>query len=63
MSFAQGKQAENAYRHCNLAPACQVGDLVWLNARNIITRYPSVKLDHKQLHQFPTLSLIGKYAY
>jgi hypothetical protein len=28
MSFAQAKQQENADRHHNLVPGCQVGDLV-----------------------------------
>jgi hypothetical protein len=47
ISFAQAKQQENADPHRNLVPAYQIGDLVWLNARNIITRHSSVKLDHK----------------
>jgi hypothetical protein len=47
MSFVQAKQQENADRHRNPAPTYQVGDLVWLNARNIITCHPSVKLDNK----------------
>jgi hypothetical protein len=63
MSFAQIKQQENTDWHCNPAPAYQVGDLVWLNVRNIITCRPSVKLDHKWLNSFPILALIGKYIY
>jgi hypothetical protein len=63
MSFAQAKQQENTNQHCNPAPAYQVGDLVLLNVRNIVTCRPSVKLDHKQLSPFPILALIGKYAY
>jgi hypothetical protein len=47
MSFAQAIQEENTDRHRNLAPASQVEELVWLNARNIIMCHPSVKLDHK----------------
>jgi hypothetical protein len=47
MSFAQAKQQENTDRHRNPAPAYQVEDLVWLNARNIFTHRSSVKLDHK----------------
>jgi hypothetical protein len=47
MSFAQVKLQENTDRHHNLTHVYQVGDLVWLNVRNIITHSPSVKLDHK----------------
>jgi hypothetical protein len=56
-SFAQAKQQENADRHHNPAPAYQVGDLVWLNARNMIKRCPSVQLNYIQLGSFPILVL------
>jgi hypothetical protein len=58
MRFAQAKQQEKA--DYNPAPAYQVGDLVWLNMRNI-THRPSVKLDQKHLDPFPILALIEKY--
>jgi hypothetical protein len=45
MSFAFAKPQENPDQHCNSAPAYQVGDLVCLNAENIIMCCPSVKLD------------------
>jgi hypothetical protein len=62
MSFAQVKQQENADGQCNPAHTYQVGDLVMLNARDIIVRCPSVKLDHKTLVPFPILAYIRKYA-
>jgi hypothetical protein len=39
-----------------------VGDLVSLNARNIMTHHPSVKLDHTGVGPFLILALIGKYT-
>jgi transposase InsO family protein len=62
ISYAQARQQENADRHRLPAPSYQVGDQVWLNARHITTRRPSVKLDHKRLGPFPVIALIGKYA-
>jgi hypothetical protein len=59
-SFAQAKQQENADWPRNPTPVDQVEDLVWLNARNIITYRHSVKLDYKLLGPFLILALIGK---
>lgn len=60
--YAQAKQQEDADRSRTPAPSYRVGDTVWLNARNIITRRPSVKLDHKRLGPFPIIALVGRYA-
>jgi hypothetical protein len=60
MSYAQAKQPKNPDWHCKSAPAFQVRDLVSLNARNITSYCPSVKLDHQWLGTLPTLALIGK---
>jgi hypothetical protein len=60
--YAQAKQQEDADKSRTPAPAYQIGDRVWLNARHITTRRPSVKLDHKRLGPFPITALIGKYA-
>jgi hypothetical protein len=49
-------------RHHNPTPAYQVGDLVWLNVRNIIMRCPSVKQDYQRLTPSLILALIGEYA-
>jgi hypothetical protein len=62
MSFTQVHQQENTDQYRNPAPTYQLGNLVWLNARNIIMHHPSVKLDHTQLSSFPILVLIEKYA-
>ena len=60
--YAQAKQQEDADRSRVPAPVYQPGDKVWLNARNITTRRPSVKLDHKRLGPFPITALVRKYA-
>ena len=60
--YAQAKQQEDADRSRAPAPVYHPGDKVWLNARNITTRRPSAKLDHKRLGPFPVTALIGKYA-
>jgi transposase InsO family protein len=60
--YAQSKQQEDADRSRLPAPSYHVGDKVWLNARNITTRRPSIKLDHKRLGPFTITALVGKYA-
>jgi hypothetical protein len=62
MLFAQAKQQEYANQSRTPSPAYAIGDNVWLNARHITTRRPSVKLDHKRLGPFPVIELIGKHA-
>ena len=60
--YAQAKQQGDADRSHTPAPVYILGDRLWLNARNITTRRPSVKPDHKQLGPVPVTALIGKYA-
>jgi hypothetical protein len=60
---AQHRQQENADRKRMPAPAYQVGNLVWLNAKNITTRRPSRKLDHRRLGPFPISEIMSPYAY
>jgi hypothetical protein len=63
MSFFQAKQLENMDRHHNLVPAYQVGELIWLNARKIITHRASVKHDNELLGPFSILALVSKCAF
>ena len=60
--YAQERQQEVADESRVPAPTYQPGDKVWLNARNITTRRPSVKLDHKRLGPFLVTALVGKYT-
>jgi hypothetical protein len=41
------------------APSFEVGDLVWLNRKNIATKRPSVKLDYKRFGPFKITKVIG----
>lgn len=45
------------------APNYQVGDKVWLDARNIKTQRPSKKLDYKSLGPFEVIQRIGPTSY
>jgi hypothetical protein len=44
-------------------PNFQIGDNVWLDARNIRTKRPSKKLDHRRLGPFPLVEKISSHAY
>jgi len=46
MHWVQLRHQENSDKHHRLAPDYQVGDLVWLDARNWKTRQPLAKLEH-----------------
>jgi len=45
------------------APAYQVGDLVWLNTKNIETKRPAKKLDWKWVGPFPVTKVVSPYSY
>jgi transposase InsO family protein len=63
MARAQLVQAEYADQRRNPAPSFKEGDSVWLNTRNIRTRRPSRKLDHRKIGPFKVLEKIGSHAY
>ncbi|KAH0375210.1 hypothetical protein KCU92_g10240, partial [Aureobasidium melanogenum] len=62
MLFAQEVFREYADRNRTPAPDYAVGDLVFLDARNLRTLRPVKKLDWKNLGPFPVAELIGKRA-
>jgi hypothetical protein len=45
------------------SPAYKVGDMVWLNSRNLKTTRPSKKLDHKNLGPFRVSEKVNSRAY
>jgi hypothetical protein len=45
------------------SPAYKVGDIVWLNSRNLRTTRPSKKLDHKNLGPFRVSEKVNSRAY
>ena len=63
LTWAQALQQEYANRKRLPAPAYQVGDKVWLDARNIRTRRTSKKLDWKNVGPYKIISKISSHAY
>ena len=45
------------------APELQPGDLVWVDATDIATDRPSVKLAHRRLGPYPIEARVGHGAY
>lgn len=60
---AQDRYREAADRNRTPAPNLKEGDEVWLNAKNIVTRRPARKLDHRRLGPFRILKVISPWAY
>ena len=44
-------------------PILKIGDLVWLDAKNITTQRPSRKLDYKRLGPFPIGKILPPNSY
>ncbi len=63
MQAAQSKYEDNANAHRLPAPVYQVGDEVWLDAKNIRTQRPSRKLDWKNLGRFKIKRVLNPYVY
>ena len=63
ITVAQSQYQIPADRHRLTPPNFMVGDLVWLNAKNITTKRPSKKLDHKRLGPFPIAKKVSSHAF
>jgi transposase InsO family protein len=63
MTRAQLRYQDQADAHRLPAPNYQVGDRVWLDARNWKTRRPAHKLDNKRHGPFRFLEVLSPYAY
>ena len=61
--LAQARHEEYANRKRRPARRYQVGQKVWLDARNIRTKRPQKKLDWKQLGPFTITKVVSPYAY
>ena len=58
------KEAQTTYYNARHKPQeFSIGQLVLLSARNIRTRRPNKKLDHRWLGPFEVEAIIGKQAY
>lgn len=63
MAAAQAKYEDDANQSRTPAPTFKVGDLVWLDARNIRTKRPTRKLDWKNLGRFAIKTVLSNWAY
>ncbi|TKA68421.1 hypothetical protein B0A49_13253, partial [Cryomyces minteri] len=63
MKYAQAVYEEKSNQRRSPAPAYKVGDLVWLNGKNIKTTRPSKKLDWKWLGPYKVKRVVSPYAY
>ena len=63
LGWSQALQQEYANKSRQPAPAYQVGDKVWLDARNIRTTRASKKLDWKNLGPYRVSQIVSSHAY
>jgi hypothetical protein len=61
--LAQARYEDTANRSRSTAPRFDIGQLVWLNAKNLKTLRPKKKLDWKNLGPFPIAEVLGPYTY
>ena len=62
MNRAQAIQTEGGDQRRVPAPVFRPGDRVWLDARNIKTRRPTKKLDHRRLGPYEVMEMMGPNA-
>ncbi|KEY63902.1 hypothetical protein S7711_10198 [Stachybotrys chartarum IBT 7711] len=60
---AQARYEEQANRHRRPARQYKLGELVWLDSRNIKTLRPQKKLDWKNIGPFKISKVLSPYAY
>ena len=62
IQYARAQYEAAANTHRQHAPAYKPGDLVWLDTRNVKTRRPSKKLDHRFAGPLRVLQQISPHA-
>lgn len=63
MKVSQAFYEKYANKHRSVPPSYQVGDKVFVNAKNFKTRRPSKKLDWKNLGPFTVVKKISSHSY
>jgi hypothetical protein len=63
LSSARAQQETSANANRSPAPAYRVGDLVFLDTRNLTTNRPMKKLDHKFIGPFKVSKVVNSHAY
>ena len=59
MARAQHRHQEYADARRSPAPSFHIGDKVWFNAKNVITRRLSRKLDHRRLGPYAITKVVS----
>lgn len=62
MLLAQADQEYYANQQCWPAPQYKVGDMVWLNTKNLITKWPSRKLENIYDRKYAIKKIISPYT-
>lgn len=63
VEFHLAEQENQANKSRTAARDFKIGDLVWLNSRNIKSLRPCRKLEFKKAGPFKIINTVGKYAY
>ena len=63
MKVSQAFYEKYANCHRSIPPSYQVGQNVFVNAKNFKTKRPSKKLDWKNLGPFPICKVVGSHSY
>jgi hypothetical protein len=63
LGHAAEQMAKYFDRSRSSAPDIKVGDQVWLDARNLTTKRPSKKLDHRRLGPYKVIQKISSHVY
>lgn len=63
LTVTQARMEDQANAHRIPAPRYETGDKVWLSTKNIRTKRPSRKLDHKQEGPFTIIRKVGASSY
>jgi hypothetical protein len=63
LSIAQEAMKTQHNRYGKEGPQWKIGDLVWLNGKNLKTQYPLAKLSPKWFGPFPIEQKIGTSSY
>ena len=63
LTLAQHRQEAFADQRRSIAPAYRIGDKVWLMTKNLRSKRPSRKLDHKMEGPFEVKKIISAQAY
>ena len=62
MLLAQADYKKYANRHWGTAPQYKIGDLVWLDTRNLFTKKPCRKLENRRAGPYPVKKVVSTYA-